>query len=266
VIVRYEQMIGSFDYPSAGQTYSLTLSMAAGGGFGASASLATNLGGKPKSGSISMLRGSNPTLTNTDHGWFLDPTPADDSEFNGNIVNAFCADAPSGSPAFNKGDFYAVVASEMTHCMGLFGSALAGWSSHTTNTGIHDGITGVGNFWVFQGPSIQHLGTSDNAGSSDFGAFIHSGEGSGSNINFNGTNWIGAEDQGNAFFEFSPPIPGQQCVCTDVQGRVRVPQRQPARNGTFYSNLNQTTHQVSVRGGAEPARTTSRSSDRRATH
>src|SRR6476660_2711801 len=28
VIVRYEQMIGSFDYPSAGQTYSLTLSMA----------------------------------------------------------------------------------------------------------------------------------------------------------------------------------------------------------------------------------------------
>jgi hypothetical protein len=45
VIVRYEQMIGSFDYPSAGQTYSLTLSMAAAGsGFGASASLSTEPG------------------------------------------------------------------------------------------------------------------------------------------------------------------------------------------------------------------------------
>ncbi|MBC8107569.1 MAG: hypothetical protein H7Z14_13340, partial [Anaerolineae bacterium] len=40
VIVSYERMIGSFNYSSAGQTYSLTLSMnGSGSGFGASANL-----------------------------------------------------------------------------------------------------------------------------------------------------------------------------------------------------------------------------------
>src|SRR3954469_19556313 len=59
VISDYQRMIVSFDYPTAGQTFSLNLSMgSAGGGFGASAGLSTYLGGKPKAGSITMGAGS----------------------------------------------------------------------------------------------------------------------------------------------------------------------------------------------------------------
>jgi hypothetical protein len=77
-----------------------------------------------------MGRGSG----GTGGGWYLDPTPDDNSEFMGGIVNAYSADATPGGPAAGLSDFYTVVAAEMTHCMGLFGNSLAGWSSHTTNT------------------------------------------------------------------------------------------------------------------------------------
>jgi hypothetical protein len=235
VIVRYEQMIGSFDYPLAGQTYSLTLSMAAANsGFGASANLLTSQGGKPKSGSISMGSGSG-TGTNTDHGWFLDPTPFENSEFEGNITNAFAGDAQGSSPAFNKGDFFTVVAAEMTHCMGLF-NTLAGWTNLTTDTGMADTVTGVGNYYTFVGPSISHLGTSDNAGSSDFHEFIHSAEGA-SSINFNGQFWRGAEDQGNAFYEFSRRYLVNNTFALmfhDAYGYASV---NPAQFGTMYTIL-----------------------------
>jgi hypothetical protein len=247
VIVRYEQMIGSFDYPSAGQHYSLTLSVgAAGSGFGASASLATSLGGKPFSGSISMGGGSGGG-TNTDHGWFLDPTPFENGEFEGNIVNAFAGDAPSTSPAFNKGDFFTVVAAETTHCMGLF-NTLAGWTSHTTNTGIFDNITGVGSYWTFVGPDISHLGTSDNAGSGDFHQFIHSAEGA-SNINFAAQFWRGAEDQGNAFYEFGRRYLVNNTFSLmfhDAYGYASV---NPAQFGTMYTIL-QSNGTLLVRGSS----------------
>ena len=58
---------------------------------------------------------------NGTNNWFMDPTPFEHSEFLGNIINAFSGDAPGGGPAAGKGDFYTVVAAEMTHCMGLFG-------------------------------------------------------------------------------------------------------------------------------------------------
>jgi len=247
VIARYEQMIGSFDYSLAGQSYSLTLSMNAGGGFGASAQLNTQLSGKPKSGFISMLRGNNAASTNTDHGWFLDPTPTDSSEFTGNIQNAFEPTASSGA-AFNKGDFYAVVASEMTHCMGLFGSSLAAWSARVTNTGIHDGVTGVGNYWVFQGPSVKHLGTSDNAGQQDFGSLIHSAEGA-SNINFGGLFWRGAEDQGNAFFDFSQRSMINNAFALMFKDAYNYQTVNPDKFGTAYSTYNETADTLLVRGG-----------------
>ena len=76
VIARYEQMIGSFDYALAGQTYSLTVSMnASGSGFGASANIDTSLGGKPKSGHINMGAGNGSADANDTNGWFMDPTP-----------------------------------------------------------------------------------------------------------------------------------------------------------------------------------------------
>jgi len=133
VIDYYELMIGSFNYNTAGATYSLTLSMG-GGGFGASASLNTQLGSKPKSGTITMGSGNGSADPNDDNGWFIDPSPYDNSEFMGAINNAFAGDAQAGSPALNKGDFFSVVAAEMTHCMGLFGAASTFWSARAGPT------------------------------------------------------------------------------------------------------------------------------------
>src|SRR4051794_28295876 len=119
VIVSFERMIGSFNYPNAGQKFNLSLSMS-GSGFGAGASASGNSGGKPTNGSISMGKGNNSANVNDDNGWFLDPTPFDNSEFTGTIQNPFTGDAQSGSPALNRGDFFTVAGAEITHAMGLF--------------------------------------------------------------------------------------------------------------------------------------------------
>src|SRR5947207_3104044 len=69
-------------------------------------------------------------------GWFLDPTPLENSEFQSSIVNAFSADAGLGSPAAGKSDFFTVVAAEMTHLMGLYGGTgmVPLWDAHTSDT------------------------------------------------------------------------------------------------------------------------------------
>jgi hypothetical protein len=244
VITAYERMIGSFNYADNSANYDVTLSMG-GAGIGASAGINTALGGKPKSGTISMDSGLD------GHGllWFIDPTPFDDSEFTGNIVNAFAADAQNGSPAANLADFYTVVASEMTHCMGQFGNALAGWANLTTNTGLHDNATGVGNLWVFRGPSIKHLMTSDNAGQQDLGAAVHTSESGNNNVNFGGDNYWGAEDQGNALFEMSRRYLVDYTSALMFKDAYAYSSTNPAQWGTFYSNLNQTTKVLTVRGG-----------------
>jgi hypothetical protein len=251
VIIAYERMIGSFDYSSAGQVYNLTVSMgASGSGFGASASLGSSLGGKPKSGSITLGGGNGSADPNDDNGWFLDPTPAEHSEFLGSIQHAFAGDAQSGSPALGKSDFYTVVALELAHCMGLFGNALAGWHNRTTNTGITDTTAGPpGFYWVFDGPSIKHLLTSNNAGTQDWGSAVHSAEG-GANINFNNLNWRGTHDIGNAFYEGSRRYLVNNAFALMFKDAYGYLVNNPARDGTFYSVLNQTTGQVTVRGGA----------------
>src|SRR3954454_8454355 len=250
VIIRYEQMIGSFDYSSAGQTYNLNLSMdTAGSGFGASAGLNTLLSGKPKSGSITMGSGSG-TGTNTDHGWFLDPTPFESSEFQGNITNAYSGDAPSTSPAFNRGDFFTVVAAEMTHCMGMSSSSPAAWTNLTTNTGVADTAEGggIGTFWVFQGPSIKHLLTSNNAGAGgqDRGKAIHSA-GPGVPVVFNGVTYVGAQDQGNAVYEFGRRYLINNTFALMFKDAYAYQTVNPATFGTFYVSLNQTNGQLLVR-------------------
>jgi hypothetical protein len=245
VITQYERMIGSFNYGDNSANYNLTVSMG-GTGLGASAGIATALGGKPKSGSISMSSG----LDGHGFGWFLDPTPFDNSEFTGNIVNAFAADAQSGSPAAGLADFFTVVCNEMTHCMGQFGNALPGWAALTADTGLHDNATGVGNLWVFRGPSIKHLMTSDNAGIQDAGSAVHTSESGNDNITFQGDNYWGAEDQGNAFFETGRRYLVDYTSALMFKDAYAYSVVNPASfEGTFYSNLNQTTKVLTVRGG-----------------
>src|SRR5688572_28762346 len=80
VIESFERMIGSFNYGDGSTTFNLNVNMS-GNHNGASAGLGFVLGGKPKSGTITMGKGAN----GLGSGWFIDPTPNEHSEFMGNI-------------------------------------------------------------------------------------------------------------------------------------------------------------------------------------
>ncbi len=200
VIFEYEQMITSFNYGNGSTNFDLTLNMG-NPGLGGSAQPLTSLGGKPKTGTMTLRSGNN----GQGSGYFIDPTPFNLQEFVGTITNAYAGDAQIGSPAAGLVDFYTVVAAEMAHTLGLFTDpiALPGWSARTSNTGITDNSEGGGvvTFWVFDGPSIKHLMTSNNGGpggQSMPGAVHTAGL---ANVSFNNITWIGAQDAGNAVME-----------------------------------------------------------------
>lgn len=252
LITHFERMIGSFNYADGSSNFNLSLSMSSSGSsLGASASLTGTLNGKPKSGSVSMGRGSN----GLGGGWFVDPTPNDHSEFLGTIVNAFSGNATVGGPAVGLSDFYTVAAAELTHALGLFGGSgsVPGWNSLATNTGATDTAEGggVGTFYVFRGPSIKHLMTSNNGGSggSSFGGAIHSAGPNGSGLSFDGDVYVGGQDIGNAIYEQSRryiPNLAFALMFRDAYGYSTV---DPAQFGTFYADLNRANGTLTVRGG-----------------
>ena len=51
------------------------------------------------------------------YGWFVDPTPADDSEF-ADVLGPHALAADAGSPAANRADLLTVVMHEMGHVLG----------------------------------------------------------------------------------------------------------------------------------------------------
>src|SRR5262249_54442901 len=74
-------------------------------------------------GGVLGLTGLGATLVRLDataagYGWFVDPTPADDSEF-GVVVAPAEVQATAGSPAFGRMDLLTVVEHELGHVLGL---------------------------------------------------------------------------------------------------------------------------------------------------
>ena len=253
VLVAFERMIGDFNYSDATNNFNVTVRVS-GTGNGASAGLGATLNGKPKSGTVTMGGGGG----GTGGGWFFDPTPNESSEFVGNITNAFSGDAQAGSPASGLGDFYTVVAAEITHCLGLFGNSLPGWAARTTNTNIPDtaeagsGNTGSrGFFWVFQGPSVKHLLTSNNGGSggSNWGSAVHAA-GPGVPVSFGGDTYVGSQDIGNAVYEFSRRYIPNRAFSLMFKDAYTYSTQDPDKFGTFYALYNETTRDVLVRGGS----------------
>ncbi len=260
VIIDFERMIGSFNY-SSNVNFNLTLSMSsAGSGFGASAGLTGALGGKPRSGSVTM-GGGNTSTTDPFKGWFIDTTPADDSEFLGTIQHAFTGQAQSGSPASGRGDFYTVVAAELTHTLGLF-NTLSGWTSRTTDTGVADNAEGggVGRFFIFEGPSVTHLMTSNNGGSGgqDFNEAIHSSGPATRTID--GVTYVGQNDIGNAVYEFGVRYKPNQIFSLMFRDAYGFTGQNPAQFGSFYAHRNSTTGVLTVRGSNTNSFTNSSSS------
>ncbi len=243
----WARTIGAFNYGGgfAGSTYQLTVKMATGAsGNGASAGVSSWAGSKPLSGGITMGSGGD----GFGSGWFIDPTPYDNSEYMGTIDNAFAAEAQSGSPGLGKGDFLTVALAEMAHCMGLF-TAPSGLQSFVTNTGVNDAAGGASGAKLFveNSANINHLMTAFNSGSpQNFNAAIHTAEPQ--SLTFGGTGYNGTDDAGNAYYSFS-----QRCLVPenlrlifhDTLGYSTV---SPANFETMYASLD-SSGILQVRGG-----------------
>src|SRR5205809_6516063 len=122
--------------------------------------------GIPTTGQMGISSGAD---DNGDHipdaaKWFVDPTPYENSEFEGTIVNAFAGQAQAGSPAAGLHDLYTVIVLETSHIMGFDKRpGLKIWSGGLlTNTNIpipagqQEGGD-INTYWRFQGPDVTTL-------------------------------------------------------------------------------------------------------------
>jgi hypothetical protein len=87
------------------------------------------------------------------------------------------------------------------------------------------------------------------AGGTDTGSAVH-GAGAAGNITFNGINYRGAEDQGNAVYEFGRRYMINNTLALMFHDAYNYASVNPAKWGTTYSVLNSTSGVVTVRGGA----------------
>jgi hypothetical protein len=244
----WSAVIQNFNYSVGPDQLPVYISADGAAGFGANASFGSEYQGKPIQGSISLNTG---IANRPDRGYYLDPHPEDDGEFRGNIVNAYAADAPVGSPAFGKYDLYTVVALEMAHELGLNNSGSELFTSdpnhYLTDTGQTDKSL-VGELWAYNGPDVQALFTTDNALTQDLGAPVHTAEpAAGNQVTLNGVTYYGAQDSDNAKFEIGRrylPSYLDALVLKDSYGYTVRP---PARN--MYATFDVTTGSLLIRGG-----------------
>lgn len=222
--------------------------------FSGSAGVDTLIGNKPRTGSITLGRAYdlNGDGKGDGLGFFLDPTPNDNSEFQGEIRNAFVAYPTPGGSADNKADLFNLVTIEMAHVLGLENRypGLA-WrqniSGYLQDTGVLDVRDTPGHLWAFNGPSGRALFTTNNAGLSDTQYPIHTAFPP-NNITFGGFNYIGVEDVGTAggssCCERTLPSNLMARALADVYGYTIA---LPETFGTFYTVLD-SSGRLTIRG------------------
>jgi hypothetical protein len=213
--------------------------------------------GKPRTGTFTLGGGNLSPDLNDANGWYLDPNPDDHAEFNGPIINPYAGSTIGpGAP-----DFYSVAIAELTHLLGLIsdvnnqGGNFQGYrleSNGSSPTGMPDAAEGVGTFWIFDGPTIDHLMTSVSGGA-DWGNIAHSASpadfsGNPITINFAGRTWQGSASAGNARVNASRMIPdfAMAHVLADAYGYSI---REPWEFDTFHYVLNRDTGELLIRGG-----------------
>ncbi len=270
VFTSWERAITDLNHASFGGPgqINITVSMAASGtGFGASAG-ASFQNGYPTSGNVTISRGNDTTGDGVGDGagFFLDPTPLDWSEFQGNPTGgAFTVSAQAGSPAAGMSDLFTLVNAEITHAIGLFlnPARINNPNNGTvTDTGITDDSEGggLGNYWVFDGPSVTHLMTSNNGGpgGNDFGQVVHTaGKPGGApnqpltfNSAFRGSrDLVGADDPGNAIYNFSQRTLVNDVLALVFQDAYDYSITLPQTFGTAYAFMDEANSELIIRGG-----------------
>jgi hypothetical protein len=251
----WNRIIINLNQPGGGNNINVTISMASGGtGNGASTSITAVNQGWPTAASITIGRGSD----GAGGGWFLDPTPNDNSAFTGTVVNGFSAFAQAGSPAAGLGDLDTVVTHELGHALGISPDSNLRLRTFSANTGVPDRSSGggIGRYYAFVGPSgYSHLMTSfdSGGGGSDFGQAVHSAAAGDPAypISFGGRTYVGADDLMNPFYNFSQRrlvSNAMASVLREAYNAIILPGVDS--QGTFYAVLNQTTGNLLVRGGS----------------
>ena len=244
----WSAVIQNFNYAIGPNQLPVFISADGPAGFGANASFGSQYQGKPIQGSIDLNTG---IASRPDRGYYLDPHPEDDAEFRGNIINAYAADAPSGSPAFGKYDLYTVVVLEMAHELGLNNSGGELFTEdpnhYLTDTGQTDKAL-VGELWAYNGPDVQALFTTDNALTQDLGSPVHTAEPAAGNlVTLNGVTYYGAQDSDNARFEINRRYLPSYLDALVLKDSYDYTINPPARN--MYVTFDSVTGNLLVRGG-----------------
>lgn len=265
VLLDWSNAITSWNRADGTTTLQVSISMQGSGtGWGAAAGPAGSgmpADGKPRTGSMTIMRGNDTTGDGLGDGagWYLDPRPADSAEFLGNIINAFSGRPTSTTSNF---DLYTVASLELTHILGLitgptgspFNSYKLFTSGYTSVLTAPDtaeagsGNTGsLGYFAKFDGPTIDHLMTTNNGGSggSNWGSPIHTA-GPGSTV-INGVAWYGTDDSGNAVYDQARYLPNEVVLrmLSDAYGYSIV---DPTTLPSFHAQLDISTGRLTVRG------------------
>src|SRR5688572_13661104 len=242
--------------PDLEETISMNLGNA---GCGASTSTTIGADGRPTAGSqtISLCDGNGDGIAD----WFVDPTPNDNSEFMGTINNAFTGTAQAGSPAAGRSDLFSVALAEITHNMGICnagcGSSLYNTGSFAVDTGTPDDAEGggVGNFWLFQGPTVDALMTNNNGGAGGSAATfpLHTAGPRNNNapIVFGGSTVFGVDDNGNAVGSGSQRTLVSNKTAMILKDAFGYDIIMPETFGTFYAQVNEVTGLLTVRGGGD---------------
>jgi hypothetical protein len=267
-LLAWERVIESFNYPSGSDKLGVNINIdLSTDGFGGGATPTTYQNSIPRTGRITIHGGdadAGPT-----RGWFLgvteidfpfDPNdlpPFDHSAFLRTPLNAFVGRAHAGSPAAGQADLFSLVVIEMAHVLGMT-SDTDSWfqkSGLLTDTKIKDDSFGgnVGTYFVFNGPSIDHLMTSNNGGGdgTDKGVATHTaGPPIGPNqpLEFQGKTYIGSYDAGNALYAGGRRYLPSKVMQLILRDTYLYTTNDPAIFGTFYANLNRSTGELLVQG------------------
>ena len=173
-IAQWQRVITSFNYadPNANDTYSLTIKMAAAPlttgsptSVGASASVSGFVGNKPSSANVTINYRAIGASGNTVGGWWLDPSPIDNSEFAGIAGNTHAwVGVPTST--LGGGDLVIVIVHELGHAVGLFAGPKI--DAFTTNTGVVDTLNTPAsvppaNLWRFDSPNVHTRWTAWNS-------------------------------------------------------------------------------------------------------
>ena len=179
--------------------------------------------GKPTSGNVSMGVGGD----GKGGGWFFDPNPADlNANFQGGVPadgGGFVASASPQGPAADYGDYFSVVAVEVTHALGFGTSTDFNKSPLFTKTAIADVVNAPGTLFRFNGPSVRALFTSDNGNKTDFGYPLHTALPNAAHTSTDAQNnaYTGLVDTANASYNFGRrylPSQTDALVLKDVFG------------------------------------------------